>query len=87
MHIIYLLIKKQDMKSLLESLANWKHEGCAVVLAGDLEHRPDDGFIILSFDQPIPEDFRHKADMDPRVIDHIGIHIVVTHAITVQLEA
>lgn len=85
MHILFLFIKKQAMKALLEELEDWKTEGCSVVISGDLEKRPDDGFIITRWDRPVPQTFRKKFEVDTDIIDHIGLHI--EQAITIQPEA
>ena len=87
MHILFLFIKKQAMKAMLDELADWQTEGCTVVISGDLEKRPDDGFIILNWDRPLPATFRKKFEVDTDIIDHIGLHVVVTNALTVQPEA
>lgn len=86
-HILILFIKKYTMRAKLDELQDWKTEGCSIVVSGDLEQRPDDGFIILNWDHPIPDTFRKKFEVDTDIIDHIGLSIHTTLATIVQPEA
>jgi len=68
--IMFVSCFKRMLNAIVDEFGDWKQEGAEVRLYG-ITAKADDGFILLAWNKPIPQQFLDKLNDDEDILDYL----------------
>lgn len=74
MPTLLILCQKRQLQAIVDELADWQEEGVQILLHG-VSNKAHDGFVLLRWDRPIPQQFITKLERDSDILDYLPYDI------------